>query len=138
MARQTKKEREAERAESIARLRKKLRPGSTVYVYCTNVSRSGMSRRLRLLIVRKGSIESITCDAARAVGWRLRDGSHWEIIANGCGMDMGFHAVYTLARTLFPNGGPLGKSNGTRQRQEAARGKDRETDGGYLLKHEWI
>lgn len=138
MARQTKKERQSERDESIARLRKLLKPGDTVYVACSHVARSGMSRRLRLFVVRKGEIQSITCDAARAVGWRLKDGWHWEIVIPGCGMDMGFHAVYSLARTLFPNGGPLRKSNATRQHQETARGKTRETDGGYLLKHHWI
>jgi hypothetical protein len=35
----------------------------------------------------------------------------------GCGMDMGFHLVYTLASVLFP--------------------EDRKT-GGYKLNHEWI
>jgi hypothetical protein len=51
-------------------------------------------------------------------------------------MDMGFAVVYELGRTMFPKGGSLKHTNGTRQRQEAAKG--RETDGGYLLRQEWV
>ena len=41
------------------------------------------------------------------------------LIVGGCGMDMGFHVVYSLARSLYPE-------------------KPGQRDGGYSLKHEWL
>ena len=53
------------------------------------------------------------------------------VSVSGYGMDMGFHMVYSLGRTLYPNGD--GKTV-TRRNGDTKP----ETDGGYLLKHEWI
>ena|ERR1035437_1828097 len=57
---------------------------------------------------------------------RMMDGD------GGCGMDMGFHLVYNLGRTLFPEGF---KVEG-RGRNGDASGWDK--DGGYALKQRWI
>ena len=40
---------EAERAEAIAKLREWIKPGDTVYTVLDSVSRSGMSRHIRVL-----------------------------------------------------------------------------------------
>jgi hypothetical protein len=47
----------------------------------------------------------------------------------GCGMDMGFHLIYSLSYALFPKGtdAPHGTRNGVP-----------DSDGGYALKHEWL
>lgn len=55
---------------------------------------------------------------------------------SGCGMDMGFALVYDLGRRLWPEGGSVKKSQ--RRHQEERLGNKVETDGGYLLRHEWM
>lgn len=98
--------RELDRASAIANLTADLaseyvtrdRDGRPiVHTIVTHVSRSGMSRRMRLFMVYAGEICEITTRTARALGWRTKDG---DLIVEGCGMDMGFHAVYSLACAL--------------------------------------
>lgn len=108
-------------------LRKLLKAGQTVYTNCEEVSRSGMSRRISLYIVHKGEIVNITRRASIITGFGMS--SRGGLIVGGCGMDMGFHAVYTLGRCLWPKGTrkPHGTRNGAPDR-----------DGGYALKHSWL
>lgn len=100
-------------------------PGSTVYTTVTKVSSSGMSRHIRLFVVSGSRVHDITRFVAEITGWREanRGGG---LVVSGCGMDMGFHTVYTLGRYLFPEGASVG------------RGGRPDTDGGYALKHEWL
>lgn len=92
------------RAEHIATLRENLRPGDKVYASVAHVSRSGMSRLIRLYVVQPGgSLWDITGLAGQAIGWG-NDGDRWGIPVSGCGMDMCFHTVYSLSRVLFPDG----------------------------------
>ena len=94
-------------------------PEDTVYTLVRHVSASGMSRDISLFVVRDGKIVDITYYAAHALEWRLveRDGRR-AIRVSGCGMDMGFHTVYTLASVLY---------------RGAVEG-----DAGYSLRHEWL
>jgi hypothetical protein len=60
-----------------------------------------------------------------------RDGKREGLRVSGCGMDMGFDIVYNLGRFLFPKGDGktvTGRNGDTKP----------ETDGGYLLKQEWL
>ena len=132
-------------AEAIATLRKMgVKPGETVYTNVTHVARSGMSRHIRCYFVtrntstsrdgRKGishGITDITGLVSNACGFTRSRGSRWDLAIGGAGMDMCFHVVYTLGRVLFPKGGELRYTCGSRARQEASKG--RENDGGYLL-----
>lgn len=127
-----------DRAEAIETLRAMLHPGDTVYTIVTHVSRSRMQRRIKAMIIRDGDgeprhIANISWKVATAIGWGFKEDA---VVVNGCGMDLGFRLVYTLARTLFPNGGRLEDSDPVRQHQEKDKG--RETNGGYLLKQEWV
>ncbi len=115
-----------ERLEAVEELRTILKPNDEVYTIVTHVSRSGMSRRIRLFVVRDGENRSITHLVARAVGYRIVRGWADSIHVDGCGMDMCFDTVYQLGRTLFPEGGPT-----TRPRNGDKSGF--ESDGGYLL-----
>lgn len=127
------KEKAALRAEAIANLRKRIRPGSTVWIQLVHVARSGMSRDLRVFIVRGGEIVNVTWYVGHACGDRIADRDGQRVIrVGGCGFDAGFQVVYDLGRVLFPRGGVAGKST----RAHAVKG--RETDGGYLLRKEWI
>ena len=99
-----------------ADLRSILPPGSTVYTILRHVSRSGMQRRISLLAVVNGTISQLDGLAKDALGWR----THKEggIVANGCGMDMGFDLVYRLGRALYQTAGGA--------------------DAGYTFNHRWL
>jgi len=141
---------EAERKEAIERLLRTVAPGDTVYTIARHVSRSGMQREISLVAIDRSVIAQLgknvrvhedgvianlgrealtTLDyfAARALGYRI--GKHGGIVVGGCGMDMGFHLVYNLGRTLWPNG--TSKPHGRRNGQP-------DSDGGYALKHGWL
>jgi hypothetical protein len=124
----------AEQAEAIKMLRKWLKPGDTVYTVLRHVSKSGMSRRIDLYKITKDGPLFLTGYAARAIDsrWDCEDGG---IIVGGCGMDMGFHLVYTLGRVLFPKGFKVGRK-GTHARNGDKSGHD--NDGGYALNHCWL
>jgi hypothetical protein len=94
-----------------------IKEGDTVHTLIRSVSSSGMSRTMSLKIVRDGRIDDITFHVAHALGYPLVEvnGSR-AIRVNGCGMDMGFHVVYSLSSVLF-------------------RGAER---AGYVLEQRWI
>lgn len=121
----------AERDEARATLRelidtsKKRRDGSpVVYTFLRHVSKSGMSRDITLKIVDKdGTLRDITYTAALALGEKPRDNYGRRVIrVGGCGMDMGFHLVYSLSWALYSTG------------DLAA---DNANDAGYVISHEW-
>jgi hypothetical protein len=97
-----------------------LTEGDTVYTVLRSVSSSGMSRTMSLKVAKDGKIIDLTYYAAIVLDYPLVEvnGSR-AIRVGGCGMDMGFHAVYSLSSVLF--------------RTRAADG-----DSGYLLKHSWL
>jgi hypothetical protein len=96
---------QAERQKAIDQLREWIKPGDTVYTILDSVSRSGMSRQIRVVV--PYTREDSTIDhlhpnwsVAKAIGARLAkkgDG----IVMGGCGMDMGFALVYELSQTLY-------------------------------------
>jgi hypothetical protein len=129
-----------EKAEAIERLRGMLKPGDTVYTILRHVSRSGMSRSISVVVVQDGVPFDVSWAVAKAGLGRFdrdRDG----VKVTGCGMDMGFHLVYNLAWTLYPDGfGCVGEhcpsndhSNGDRDRTP-----HKHSDGGYALVHRWL
>jgi hypothetical protein len=96
-----------------------LKEGSTVYTVLRSVSSSGMSRTLSLKVVSEGKILDLTYYAGTVLDWPIVEvnGSR-ALRVGGCGMDMGFHTVYTLSSILF--------------REEGST-----KDAGYLLNHAW-
>jgi len=98
-----------------------LKEGDTVYTVLRSVSSSGMSRTISLKVARGGRILDLTYFASDVLGWPLveKNGSR-ALRVGGCGMDMGFHTVYTLARVLFGD-----KYEG------------QEFDAGYSLEQAW-
>lgn len=97
-----KQRKQVERDEAINRLREFVKPGDTVYTILRNVSRSGMSREISVAIMSDGRPHDITHNAAEALD--LRVGGRGGLKVGGCGMDMGFHVVYSLSRVLYPDG----------------------------------
>lgn len=106
-----------ERDEARAELRKLLPVGSTVYVIQRSVSSTGMSRHLSLFVKGRDGLRNITWLAARAMGERVHESTGYQTIrVTGCGMDMHFHTVYSLARAIRPQGHRCtGKDNGPRR-----------------------
>lgn len=108
-------------------LRGMIKPGQKVFCTLRGASSSGMSRRIGLHIIQGDELRSIDTLAADAIGWKLS--GLGGIVVSGCGMDMGFHLVYTLGCALWPKGTetPHGSRNGAP-----------DTSGGYALRSEWI
>lgn len=113
---------EMKEAEAIVHLREMLKPGDTVYTVLRHVSRSGMTRGIDCYMIADNKPQWITGYVGHAIGspqpeayWRKSMG----LKIGGCGMDMGFHIVYTLSRVLFHE-------------------IDAKHDGGYALMHGWL
>lgn len=127
-------EQKDELTRQIELLRKKLKPGSTVYTVLRKVSSSGMSRQISCLISsEKGKIEDISYLVASAIDCK-RNPDNGALKIGGCGMDMGFHVVYSLGRVLFPKGFKLAPGQYGRNGDKS--GFD--TNGGYALNQQWI
>ena len=96
-----------------------LKEGSTVYTVLRSVSSSGMSRTLSLKVASEGKILDLTYYSGTVLDWPIVEvnGSR-ALRVGGCGMDMGFHTVYTLSRVLFREEGNT-------------------KDAGYSLNHAW-
>ncbi len=158
-------QKQIEQADAISKLRQMLKPGDTVYTIIRNVSRSGMSREIGVVIMSADGSQVTDLHpnylVSKACGYRMgkRDG----LIVGGCGMDMGFSVVYDLGHKLFPdgfgiwpNGGEDMPKTGTFERPKtAARAAEMvsegfkfhgrngdasgwDNDGGYALKQRWL
>lgn len=111
-----------EREEDIAQLRKWMKPGATIYTILRHVSTSGMRREIGVVIFRKGSVLHPNYSIGKVLG--LRQGKRDGLLIGGCGMDMGFHLVYSLSRVLWPEG--------------FERDGKHVADGGYALNQKWL
>lgn len=119
--RETAKARKArEQREAADKLRDMLGDTPRVYTVLRHVSASGMSRDISLFVADADGLHDITYTAAAVLGERVRDvNGHRAIRVGGCGMDMGFHLVYSLSWRLYGNADVAG---------------DR---GGYAIEHRW-
>ena len=143
-----------ERAEAIADLRKWLVPGDTVHTICDHVSSSGMSRAIRVIVLKTEGDRVTDLHPNWLVGkalglrhWRQRGHERDALVVGGCGMDMGFHLVYELSSVLFPEGfGCIGAgcpsndhSNGDRDHTpHSAEAPHWHNSGGYALRQRWL
>lgn len=116
------------KAQSLARLHEVLKPGDTVYTVLRSVASSGMSRCIDLYVFRDNAPIYLSGLAEDVMSYkRSRRGK--GLVVSGCGMDMGFHLVYALGATMWPEGTP--EPHGTRNGEP-------DSDGGYALKHSWL
>ncbi|MDD5009584.1 MAG: hypothetical protein PHC68_14430 [Syntrophorhabdaceae bacterium] len=100
----TKSEREEQRFSAIVELRKLLPAGSTVYVILRSVSRSGMSRIMSAYTIKNNKpIFLDGCVAPLLELPRKNEGMR----VTGCGMDMGFWLVSSIAKKLGYDTGEL-------------------------------
>lgn len=133
MSRVSKKDRQ----KAIDRLKDLLKPGDTVHTLVRHVSQSGMMRIIdvyKFACDDKGRVTRywLSYSVAKVLEWPFNK-KRAGIRVDGCGMDMGFHLVYTLGRVLFQKDLDEGKITTAQTRNG-----EPETDAGYLLRQEWI
>ncbi len=140
---------QAERQEKIERMRELVKPGDTLYTICDHVSKSGMSRAIRVVlpvtVERDGKQEIDHLHPnyliAQILGLKQREGKD-AMTVGGCGMDMGFHLIYSLGRALWPDGftctGKGCPSNDHSNGNRDYTGTVHHNDGGYALKQRWL
>lgn len=148
MARLTKAEKETRSKEAVARLLKMIKPGDTVRTVLTYRSSSGMSRRIKVLVYSRDNlykvndgenIRDISGLIADALGYRWHD--EGSVVVGGCGMDMGFHVVYSLSSVLFRDNfycvGERCPSNDHFNGDKNYK-RHKHSSGGYALRHQWL
>lgn len=117
------KKSQAEKNEAIQNLREWLPRDTTIYTVLRHRTASGMTRFIDLYYIKDNRPLRITWQAAKALGWAY-DIKREALRVGGCGMDMGFHTVYTLSSVLF--------------RGENHRDTETGEDAGYSMRHEWL
>lgn len=156
------KQAEKEKAEQVEQLRKWLKPGDTVYTVLDNVSRSGMSRTIRVVLMKceDGEPRDLHPNYAVSTVLGYRRAKRGDgFVVGGCGMDMGFHVVHSLGYAIFGHEAERGvgeEANALRKAiYEADKfywhqgGKKEPPDwtkpsrewfagAGYALKHRWL
>jgi len=101
--------------EAIKTLKEKIKKGDTLWTQLNHVSQSGMMRHISVRQIKKDYPLNWTRLISIALDWKQaknKFGVYNGIKVGGCGMDMGFHLVYTLSKVLY--------------------------DDGYAIKHEWL
>ena len=76
-------------------------PTDTIYTVLRHVSSSGMQREISVKMIDAGRIIRLDWLVSQALGYKL--GKHNGIVIKGCGMDMGYHLVYTLLGACSPS-----------------------------------
>jgi hypothetical protein len=104
------------RDEALNELRRLCPPGTTVYTILRSVSRSGITRCISAVVAHGGEIHDLDWLICK-IGLFSLSNKHQGMILRGCGMDMGYHLVYTLSQSLYPQA---------------------DGEGGYVLKHRWL
>lgn len=149
-------------AQARAKLRQWLKPGMTVYTVLDHVSRSGMSRVIRVVLIEgRDNGEHAMAHPNYSVGAVLGYSQAKKgdgLIVGGCGMDMGFHVVHSLGYALWGHEASEGVGKEANALRKAIgevtksyltqggapmpdyRKPDRVWFGaaGYALKHRWI
>jgi len=91
------------REEAIEKLKEAFKPGDTIYTQLEHVSKSGMTRWIKVRLIKDDYPYDWSFLASVALSWTFTDRYH-AVKAEGCGMDMGFHLVYSLSHVLFGDG----------------------------------
>ena len=88
---------------STEMLKRHFPKGSTVWLVIRQVSRSGMYRHISCHSIKDNQVNYLSFHVAKVFKWTYKDKTN-AVGVGGCGMDMGFHMVYTLASVLYGDG----------------------------------
>lgn len=86
----------------LLQLRKLAPAGSTIYTIVRDVSRSGMTRWISPIAIIDGEPHHLAAYASRVLGRKWRNDQ--SVKCSGCGMDMGFELVYSIAQAIWGDG----------------------------------
>ena len=134
------KAQKAAQQDACEKLRKLIQPGDKVFSILDHVSKSGMTRHIRIKLISKdGTTYDPNYLVAQALDMRQAkrgDG----IVTQGCGMDMGFSLVYNLGYALFPDGFTCTglKTDKDHSNRKGDYSPHIHKDGWYALRHEWL
>jgi hypothetical protein len=99
-----------------------------------------MFRLIGVHVVHKGELVDITYWVNQLLEYGI-DRDKGGLKVGGCGMDMGFHVVYSLSRSMFRDSfyciGKKCRSNDHTNGDRNYR-RHKHSDGGYALRHEWM
>lgn len=95
---------EKQKQNATDSLKRMLKAGDTVYTVLRHVSASGMTRHIDLYVMKDNKPVYLSGFASQVLEYKRADKGNYALIVGGCGMDMGFHLVYTLSRKLFNDG----------------------------------
>ena len=117
-----------EKQEALEMLKEWIKKGDTLHTIVRHVSRSGMMRHISVKHLkatdnpeRPVNVSNYDYHIARVLD--LPEAPNYQgVKIGGCGMDMGFHLVYSLSRALFKDE-PKGESD---------------RDHGYWINQEWL
>ena len=90
--------------EALMRLKEVLKKGDTLHTQLMHVSQSGMTRHIKVRQLKDSKALDWTTLVSTALDWRASEKTR-GIVVGGCGMDMGFHLIYTLTMKLFEDDG---------------------------------
>ena len=88
---------------STEMLKRHFPKGSTVWLVIRQVSRSGMYRHISCHSIQDNEVRWLSFHVAKVLKWTYKDKTN-SVGVGGCGMDMGFHLVYTLSSILYKDG----------------------------------
>ena len=93
--------------EAIKTLKENIKEGDVIYTQLNHTSQSGMMRHIKVRQIKNNYPLDWSKLVAIALDWKEAKstfGGYNGIKVRGCGMDMGFHIVYTLSRVLYNDG----------------------------------
>jgi len=91
------------REEAIEKLKEAIKPGDLLYTQLEHVTKSGMTRFIRVRKIEHNYPYNYTYLVAKALDWTYSD-KYEAVKVGGCGMDMGFHLIYSLSSVLYDDG----------------------------------
>lgn len=130
-----------QKADALARVQSLVKPGDTIYTQFVSVSRSGMMRKIKVYAMKDNEPINITSQVSDLCGYGY-DYNTNALKVTGCGSDVGFEAVYSLACVLYPDGfqcaGVTCPSNDHTNGVCTRDGKHYHKSGGYAFRQSWL
>tara|TARA_R100001460_G_scaffold56738_2_gene96446 strand:- start:619 stop:924 length:306 start_codon:yes stop_codon:yes gene_type:complete len=88
---------------AIEKLKEAIKEGDTLWTQLHHVTKSGMTRYIGVRFLKDDYPYTYTYYVAKALDWKMSD-KYEGVKVVGCGMDMGFHLIYSLSHALYGDG----------------------------------
>ena len=94
-----------ENKDTIKSLKKAFPKGSTAYTKLIHCSKSGMTRIISVMSIKKNQPYYHNHSVSEILSFKKAEKfGEYGLKIGGCGMDMGFHLIYTLSCKLYGDG----------------------------------